>query len=365
MPPDVNGKRNPVPRRRQPERVGRGEWVLIVGGNSNNGSSSGVGYSNSNNAWSISNANIGARHTNDKNIKRSPSLDPALILNYAEMSENKIAERLCLATEQAVRVTQIESSGQVIIASNVTIMNSSMDRYFDLRTKVSEIPWEELSYEEIDLILAKRIEAFKARPSPKREGYVIERMAEINNLWSADAEAQDKGKEKRNAHIRRHNEQQAEDLRKLQLMILTLEFPERHFHPRMIKGDAGKVREIIIQDYFPWRIIPHAMMNVIGDRLYKRLIYDTCACIKGKGLHFGVRRMKMFLRRYDFTHYWQADFKKFYQSVPHELIIGEIRKMYKDEQFMKFVEMTVCFYESDIEELLRDEERKRRSHRGL
>jgi hypothetical protein len=240
-----------------------------------------------------------------------------------------------------------------------------MDKYFDLKTKVGEIPWKKLSHEEIDLILAKRIEAFKARPSPKREGYVIERMAEINNLWNADTAAQDKGKEKRNKFIREHNTRQEEDLRKLQLMILTLKFPKRKFHPRDIKGDAGKIRQIIVQDYFPWRVVPHAMMNVVGERLYKRLIYDTCACIKGKGLHFGVKRMKAYIRRYDFTHFWKADYKKFYQSIPHELIIREFQKMYKDEQFLRFVEEYVCFYESDIEEILRDEERKRRTHRGL
>jgi hypothetical protein len=240
-----------------------------------------------------------------------------------------------------------------------------MDKYFDLKTKVGEIPWKKLSHKEIDLILAKRIEAFKARPSPKREGYVIERMAAINNLWDADTEAQKDGKDKRNSYIRAHNRVRMKELRILQMMILTMKFPERHFHPRMIKGDAGKIREIIIQDYFPWRIIPHAMMNVVGEKLYKRLIYDSCACIKGKGLHFGVKRMKMFLRRYGFRYYWKGDNRKYYQSIPHELIVREFRKMYKDEQFIKFVEITVCFYESEIEDLLNEELQKRRTNRGL
>jgi hypothetical protein len=240
-----------------------------------------------------------------------------------------------------------------------------MEKYFDLKTNVADIPWKELSHEEIDLILSKRIEAFKARPSPKREGYVIERMAKMNNLWAADAEAQKGGKAMRNSHIREHNKHQKENLRLLQLMILTLDFPERDFHVREIRGDGGKVRQIVIQDYFPWRVLPHAMMNVIGEKLYKRLIYDSCACIKGKGLHFGAKRMKSFIRRYDVDYYWQADYKKFYQSVPHWLIIRELSKMYKDKQFIKFIEKNVCFYQSDLEELLRDEERKRRTHRGL
>lgn len=37
--------------------------LLLWGGNANNGTNSGLGYANSNNAFSNSNANIGARQT--------------------------------------------------------------------------------------------------------------------------------------------------------------------------------------------------------------------------------------------------------------------------------------------------------------
>lgn len=37
--------------------------LLLWGGNANNGALCGLAYSNSNNAWSNSNSNIGSRHT--------------------------------------------------------------------------------------------------------------------------------------------------------------------------------------------------------------------------------------------------------------------------------------------------------------
>lgn len=240
-----------------------------------------------------------------------------------------------------------------------------IDRYFDLRTKVSDIPWRELSEEEIDLVLMRRIDSFRARPSPKREGYVIERMAEMNNLRAADLEAQSGNKQKKNKHIRQHNTMVEQDLRKLQMMILTLDLPENKYRIRKQKSDAGKVRDIVIQDYFPWRILPHAMMLVVGDKLLKSLIYDSCACIKGKGLHFGVRRMKQYLRRFGFDYFWQCDYKKYYQSIPHVLIMNEFRRMYKDEQFLKLLELTLSSYDSNIDSVLNDERRKRITHRGL
>jgi hypothetical protein len=237
--------------------------------------------------------------------------------------------------------------------------------YYDLKFNVADIPWRSLTKDEIDSILETRIRAFKARPSPKREGYVIERIAEMNNLWSADAEAQSRGKEKRNRHITRHNSNQEAELRELQMMILTLDFPKNDYHISKRRSDAGKIRDLVIQRYFPWRILPHAIMQVIGEKLYKRLIYDSCACIKGKGLHFGAKRMKMFLRRYDMNYVWKADYKKFYQSIPHELVINELRKMYKDERFLEMMSLILSTYESDVEDLLDEENEKRRANRGI
>ena len=67
----------------------------------------------------------------------------------------------------------------------------------------SDIDWKSLSHNEIDRIIAERIEADNKRieanggKKSKRAGYILERIAEINNLREADKEAQD-GKVKKN-----------------------------------------------------------------------------------------------------------------------------------------------------------------------
>lgn len=233
----------------------------------------------------------------------------------------------------------------------------------------NDIDWRNLSHDEIDRIIAERIEADDRRieasggKKPKRVGYILERIAEINNLREADREAQD-GKVKKNRFIRRHNLHPEEDLRALQLMILTLDFPAPDYSVMKVRSDAGKVRDTVKQKYFPWRILHHAIMRVIGEDIYKSLIYDTSACIKGKGLHFGVRRMKSFLRRYpEYKWFVKTDFKKFYQSILHELIVAALRRKFKDERFIKLIEIAVLSYDSGTEliDVLENEvERKKR-----
>lgn len=238
-----------------------------------------------------------------------------------------------------------------------------------LKLNVLEIDWMSLPDEEIDRVLQLRVDAYersiaeRGGKRPKREGYVLERLALMSNLRKADDDAQ-AGKLKENRGIRRHNQRREKDLRLLQKMILTLTFPPAHYEIMYRKTDAGKVREIAKQRYFPWRILHHDIMIVLGVKLYSSLIMDTFACIKGKGLHFGVKRIKRFMRFHpEYCWIWKTDFKKYYQSMPHQVVGSGLESKVKDEAFMMLVEITLFSYESseEIDNLLEEESlRKKR-----
>lgn len=200
---------------------------------------------------------------------------------------------------------------------------------------------------------------------PKRIGHIFEQIADMDNLRAADKEAQ-AGKVKKNRYIRRHNLRAEEDLRMIQEMILTLSFPDPGFSDMVVHNDSGKERKIARQNYVPWRIVHHAIMRVIGPDLYRNLIADTFSCVPGKGIHYGVKRVKMMLRRYpEYKYFWKADYKKYYQSIPHEVAMQALRRKYKDEKFLKLVEIAIFNYDSGqvILDML-DDERQKRSARS-
>ena len=199
----------------------------------------------------------------------------------------------------------------------------------------------------------------------KRKGYILEQIAEIDNLREADRLAQH-GKD--NRAIRRHNMKVEENLFKLQNMILDLDFPEPKYKTLTFKSDGGKIRNIVIQTYFPWRILHHAIMLVIEPDFEKSYIYDTSACIKGRGTHFGVQRIKSFLRRHKNKKWFvQTDLKKFYESIPHEVIVNALRRKYKDERFIKLFKVAILTFVSSPEIIkeLKDEKKKRNTNRLL
>lgn len=202
---------------------------------------------------------------------------------------------------------------------------------------------------------------------PKRKGYIIEKIADMDNLMLAVDESQKGGKAKRNIHIRRFNEHKEERLRELREMILTLDFPPPRYRVCKRVVDCGKTRDIVLSDYFPWHILDHAIIQVIGDDLTRSLIYDTCACIKGKGLTFGARRVKKAMRlsaeRYPF--FVKTDFKKFYESVPHDRLIDKMKRIYKDKKFIELVDRYVLNYDSSILNLLNEEYEKRVANRAI
>ena len=234
---------------------------------------------------------------------------------------------------------------------------------------IGSLYWLTLTPEEIDSILKARVDAYeesiltRGGKRPKREGYVVERIAMMDNLRIADAHAQD-GKVQKNRYIRRHNKHAEKDLRRLQLMILTQDYPSANYTTDEIITDYGKLRVIVKRNYYPWRILEHAIMEIVMPIILKMLIIDSVACIKGRGLHFGVRRMKKMLRlNPDLKWYWKCDYKKYYQSIPHDVIEDSLRRRIKDEKFFIMMRLVLFSYDSgaEIELILKNEEKKKRN----
>lgn len=243
-------------------------------------------------------------------------------------------------------------------------------KYPEIGSKV----WYDLSPDVIDTILSERMMTYERRIAerggkrPKREGYILERIATIDNLMIADRDAQ-RGKLHKNRYIRRHNQNMMAELRRLQLMILTLDFPESKYYVDMVVTDYGKVRSIVKRDFYPWRILEHAIINVIMPIIVKSLIGDSVACIEGRGIHHGVRRMKRFLRLHpECKWFWKSDYKKYYQSVPHWVMEQGLGKRIKDKNFFRLFRDTVLCYDSGediINQLCDEEARKKRNANWL
>ena len=113
----------------------------------------------------------------------------------------------------------------------------------------------------------------------KRIGNLFNRIISYENLVRAEKKAR-LGKTKRYG-VKKFDRNPYENLVRLQ---------------KALADRGNKEREIYRLPYYPDRIVHHAIMNVIEPYLVNRFTADTFNCLKGRGIHYGVKRLKRDLK---------------------------------------------------------------------
>lgn len=115
------------------------------------------------------------------------------------------------------------------------------------------------------------------------------------------------------------------------------------------KQDKNKIREIYKLNYFPHRIIQHAVMNQIQDILLKMFIDNTFSSIPGRGIHLCLQRLDGDLRKYpEETQFClKMDIKKFYPSINHNINKNQWLRKFKDPDLLWLIDMIINSMEGD------------------
>lgn len=111
----------------------------------------------------------------------------------------------------------------------------------------------------------------------------------------------------------------------------------------MVKNDSGKERNLYVLDYFPHRIIQHALLIQIEDIIFKNLIETTYSSLPARGIHKTLKEMTYDLRNdVENTQFClQMDIKKFYPSINHEINKKQYRKMFKDDDLLWLIDTII------------------------
>ena len=169
----------------------------------------------------------------------------------------------------------------------------------------------------------------------KRKGYIYNDIASLENLSLADARAS-KGKSKQPGVIAHMKEQDA-NLWKLHCLLMDRKFATSAYTTFII--EEPKRREIFRLPYYPDRIVQHAVMNLLEPIFKAHFTADTYSCIKGKGIHAAVRKMKVVLQDIPGTTYClKLDIKQFYPSVDHDILKALLRRKFKDPDLLSLLD---------------------------
>lgn len=91
---------------------------------------------------------------------------------------------------------------------------------------------------------------------------------------------------------------------------------------------------VINAPYYRDKVVQLAVVNVIKDIYYPSFIYDSYACIDGKGTHKCVERISYFIRKAKWqygndAYILKVDMKKFFYSIDRKVLKKVIKKKVK------------------------------------
>lgn len=93
--------------------------------------------------------------------------------------------------------------------------------------------------------------------------------------------------------------------------------------------------------------------NVLGPVLEPRLIYDNAACRKGKGTHFALDRLELFLREHYRHHgatgwFLKCDVHHFFASIDHKVLKRLLLRLPLDDGTNGLLGHIIDSYEDDL-----------------
>lgn len=172
----------------------------------------------------------------------------------------------------------------------------------------------------------------------KRTGQLIESIADWSNLREALAKAS-RGKLAR-PDCQAFRRRWEAELAALRAQILSGHVRVGDY--RFFRVHDPKEREICAAA-FGERVLHHALMNVCEPILDRSLIHDTYACRKGKGRLAALHRAQSYARMRRW--HLKLDIKKFFDSIPHDRLLGLLERKFKDRILSVIFRRIVGSYE--------------------
>lgn len=160
---------------------------------------------------------------------------------------------------------------------------------------------------------------------------LVEAMADYGNIQKAYNKARKCKRYRKDVLI--FTKDKEENLERVRNEILGLSYEPGEY--RYFKVYEPKERQIMALPFYD-RVVQHAINNVLEPIFEKRFISHSYACRKGKGMHAASDTLKSWLYEWQKFHpdkplyAIKADVHHYFQSINHDVLKAEIRKVIKD-----------------------------------
>lgn len=106
------------------------------------------------------------------------------------------------------------------------------------------------------------------------------------------------------------------------------------------EGTGKKEREISKPKFYPDQVIHWCIYLVLKPWLFRKFYVFNCGSIPGRGVHYGKKYVQKWVQtdRKNTKYYLKLDVRKFYQSIQPDKLMPKLRRIIKDERFLRLNE---------------------------
>lgn len=116
------------------------------------------------------------------------------------------------------------------------------------------------------------------------------------------------------------------------------------------RGKLRHIKSVGIKE----RVVQRCLCDYcLVPRLSKEFVYDNYACLKDKGYHFAIKRVRYFLIKYYRKHHTndgyilQYDLHHYFDTIPHDELIKKVSLLVDDEDLLNLYIQLVTDFEGD------------------
>ncbi|MCF7910498.1 reverse transcriptase/maturase family protein [Candidatus Pacearchaeota archaeon] len=158
---------------------------------------------------------------------------------------------------------------------------------------------------------------------------LYEEIVSLPNLYKAYFKAK---KGKKNKDFLEFDKNLYQNLSLLHEELINFEYEPSGYNSFYVKD--YKTRKILAP-FFRDHILHHAIYNYLEEIYEKHFIFDSFACRKGKGTHFGLKRLKHFINKHSEEDYFiKCDISKYFYSIDHYKLKEILSKRIKDKRLL-------------------------------
>ena len=172
----------------------------------------------------------------------------------------------------------------------------------------------------------------------KRVGNLMDEICTIDNLLDAYRKSC-RGK-RQLSYVVEYSQNIFDNILRLRESLLSTEVEIGRY--RYFNIHDPKPRKICAAA-FEERILHHAIINVCHPYFERHFIYDTYATRLGKGSYAAIGRAQKAMRKYGYVA--KLDMKSYFQSISHDVLKKQLRKIFKDFRLLKLLDKIIDSYE--------------------